>query len=200
MGLWNVAIFSPRWMGAQLKELFGLPRMDVSFITDERGPQVRYGTERFEVFPQASGLIVAMKRIDDESLQDAERLVAHILKTLSHTPISAFGVNFALQNDEISPDLASFFRLDDGVRLAENDFRSTKLSIQRSLAVDDAVLNVTLTAPGDRSPLSVHLNFHHDVTCAEEARRSLSGRVLRYKSYGLDFLDRVYGLTMEDAP
>jgi hypothetical protein len=197
-GLWNTAIFSPQWIGGRLKELFGYTHISMEFVADQRGTQVTFLTDRFSVIPQPSALVVAMKQIDDESLSWAERLVEDILRTLPHTPVSAFGVNFAFTDETLTPDLVSLFRLSDDERLAGNNYKTKSLSIQRSIQLDDAKLNATLTTSDDNL-LSVLLNFHHDVVKAEEAWTLLSGRTLQYKARGLTFLEHVYGLTEKEA-
>ncbi|WP_157212250.1 hypothetical protein [Desulfomonile tiedjei] len=165
-------------------------------MTDQRGTQVNFSTDHFIVNPQPSALIVAMKQIDDKSLLWAEQLVEDLLRTLPHTPVSAFGLNFAFTDEALNSELISLFRLSDADRLAENNYRTTSLSIQRSLQLDDAKLNAMLTMTEDDS-LSVRLNFHHDVANAEEAWTRLTGRTLLYKADGLNFLQNVYGLRVK---
>lgn len=196
-GLWNTAIFSPQWVGERLKELFGISHINLEFVTDARGTQVKFSTERFTLVPQAAGLIVAMKQIDNECLEWGERLVSNILQTLPHTPVNAFGVNFAFIEEELSSDLGSLFRLSDDIRLADHNYETVSLSIRRSLRLEYGRLNAMLTMT-DGQPLSVRLNFHHDVPNAETARTRLTNSTLSYKAYGLTFLENVYGLTMEE--
>ncbi|MEW6137080.1 MAG: hypothetical protein AB1733_02535 [Thermodesulfobacteriota bacterium] len=197
-GLWNTAIFSPHWTGKRLKSLFGIEQMNLEFVATARGTQVKFSTDRFTLIPGNEGLVVALKQIDDQSLDWAEKFVIDILGMLPHTPVSAFGVNFAFTEADLKSDLAALFRLSDSEQLAAHGYIPMSLSIQRSLRLEEARLNAILTYP-EEGALSIRLNFHHDVAAAEEALERLRGHAVRYKKDGLSFLEKVYGLTMEEA-
>ncbi|MFH0825915.1 MAG: hypothetical protein V2B18_24435 [Pseudomonadota bacterium] len=198
-GQWNTAIFSPQWVGQRLKDLFECRHIQVEFAAGQRGTQIKLSTDQFSVIPEQSALVVAMKRIDDESLQRAERLIDDILTLLPHTPVRAFGINFAFSDSTLSPEMANLFRLGDSELLAEKDYKQTSLSIERSLDFGDAKLNVTLTT-SDENPIFIRLNFHHDVNDASEACSRLRGRILVHKAKGLIFLQEIYGLTLKETP
>ncbi|MDQ7781800.1 MAG: hypothetical protein RDU20_02910 [Desulfomonilaceae bacterium] len=197
-GLWNTAIFSPQWMAKELKELHDGSSMSVEFAASPRGVQLKFSTDRLVVTPEASSLIITTKTTEDESLRLAEALAERILETLPHTPVSAFGINFAFRDRELDQGLASLFRLSDAEGLAEHGHIPLSLSIKRSIKWEDAVLNVTLTASEEES-LYVDLNFHHEVNDAKEASTRLNGRTLKYRDEGLAFLKNVYGLRMRET-
>ncbi|MFH1117171.1 MAG: hypothetical protein V1792_24905 [Pseudomonadota bacterium] len=185
-------------MAKELNKLHDGTSMRVEFTASPRGMQVKYSTDRLVVAPESSALIITAKNTEDESLAHAEALGENILKTLPHTPVSAFGINFAFRAEELNPELATLFRLSDDERLAEQDHTTLSLSIKRSIRWKDAMLNVTLTT-SDEEPLYVDLNFHHEVDDAEDASTRLSGRTLSYRDEGLTFLENVYNLKIRET-
>ncbi len=93
-GAWNPAIFQPGWIARHLFEVpEGTKKLLAEVVTNNGERQIRYLDnvgisvvyERIEFF---------INSLDDECISTCEKAAINVLKTLYHTPVGPFGLNF----------------------------------------------------------------------------------------------------------
>lgn len=198
-GTWNVAIFSPYWIGALFKELFGTENIDIQFLFGPEGPRCLYFAEAISVAPASQKLVVGLTDSQDHTLRNGERIVQRILDTLPHTPVTGLGINFGYTESPVPGHLRSLFDLEDNARLDEESYVFQRTTVDRAIDVEGGTLNVALTMHCKADKLSVALNFHHAVTDAVSARALLEDRTIWCRDAGLRFLETVYQLTSHEV-
>ena len=141
-GHWNRAIFNPQWIIGRLTEdkqigleiPLGSPELPIRVTFDELALTV-----------MASRLQVNVKRCDDALLERAVKVVKRVLTDLTHTPISALGVNFRFQCDAPGEKLLEAFDVRDLPALSGDGLAVQSTTISRSLKLQEQAINLTLT-------------------------------------------------------
>ncbi len=197
-GTWNVAIFSPQWSGKRFRELDGTETIQVEYATDHGGTRVRYSSEDLILTPLPDRLVVGFKELEDHILTKAEKLVLRILDDLPHTPVSGLGINFSFTEEDPGDELVEIFRSGDREKLAEMRYPILSTGLSHTLKCEPGVLNISLSFDQDQGNVSARLNFHHELSSAQEAPRIFGERALRCQSIAYDILETGYGMRKED--
>ncbi|MFO8008898.1 MAG: hypothetical protein R6V05_14315 [Candidatus Brocadiia bacterium] len=193
-GKWNTAILSPKWVS---DEVFDSESIEVLFAVLGDAPpryqagaiQMVVGPERVEFIPQEGS---------EDVFSKIEEAAVFLLRTLEYTPIRAVGENFRYELT-LSDDKERFdqvFRLSDGTALAKAG-SDEGTDIRHCIGLSDCVLNLTLahSAAGDH----VDLNYHYDVSDAQEAAEKVENTFWEKRSHGLRLLADVYNLNEEEV-
>lgn len=188
VGFWNQAILSPDGIRKRLFQLpDGVP-VGVEVAIDRPGPyRVSHDGVVVATFPQTLELSVQVS--DLVSLEKASGIAIRALSSLPETPVSAAGVNFRYQFDEL-PDPA-IDRLsapvDDAV--SDNGYEIRARTTTRTLAVGDGVVNFEMrsdTAGGG----TISFNFHRDSFAHADLEAWLA-RTGEFHTKALELLDIV---------
>lgn len=198
LGAWNTAIVTPDW----LTKHAGLSgQVQIEFPVGNPLLPIRYTLPQgIRLVALQDRLILAPQTVTDEDLAAVEGLARKVLEILTHTPVTAIGVNFEFAEDNPPEDLKSLFKVADSSRLAAADFVVEGSEIRRRLRQGaDVALNLALRQVG--APLTtVMLNFHRDVDSAQTAAAYLSGRFVKYRDLAVRLLRDVYQLQLEESP
>lgn len=127
--------------------------------------------------------------IDPAALERVESVAKTLLRTLTHTPMTALGINFEFIEDDASEPLKKIFPQDDATRIAAADFITGDVEVHRELRRtrdQDGVMKVALRR--SNSDVTIHLNFHKDVADAVGAATYLDGRVSKCRDLAVRFL------------
>lgn len=164
-GEFNRAIVTPKWLVGQ--EI--LEDGEVQAVLTDHPNAARLFT--FGEFKWHVGPDRLMARGLDPEANDPGPIIARILDKLPHTPVTAIGHNFLFEvasDPSISPLL--------GARSGQEVARSLELDLTRSEATfvmrSDENSSVTVKATVEKSDSKLDLNFHFQVTTADEAKRS----------------------------
>ncbi len=161
VGAWNPAIFTPPWVA---RNILGMPEgtqvkvAQISEVIDyQERPTVTYiGDFGYLVFPNKVNFYLNTDDFEN-SLEDFEKKIIKVLETLSHTPVSAFGVNFNFIIDEETDELNESFESSDKIRTQRKI-----LNEQSTLTLDsgdDVVLNFKKSTEEDK--IIIDFNYHH---------------------------------------
>ena len=115
-GEWNVRIFKPQWTVANL---FNGEQTDVSFILTAGIQHLRYRSPSVTLLPKDDRLIIGPRHATKASMGAAVNVAKNVLKLLPHTPLSACGVNFGFESEELPDSLGGTFDLADHGVLVE---------------------------------------------------------------------------------
>lgn len=161
VGRWNPAILSPEWLSAQV---FDRKPLGILFpVIGGFSPIFEAQDIRFTVGPDK--VVFAPAKAADDVLNRIEVAASHILTTLPHTPIAAFGENFAYKLDDLPEGLAAMLEHPNDERLRKYGNRRS-VWMGRTIEMERCRLNLTITSG---QPNRVDLNFHYEVTAAEKA-------------------------------
>lgn len=192
-GAWNVAIFSPPWVGQRYKKLFGTKQVLIELRLTSEGTQIRFSDDHLILLPAPNLLTIGFKDLLESTVSDAEKMARHVLQELPHTPITGFGINFGFLEKAPSKEILALFRRENGGWWSNYQIETTTFA--RAIRVEDAVLNATLTLEDETQELNVNLNFHHAMTDCGKAAELLRNRMRRCKTLAATFLSEAYGLT-----
>lgn len=193
VGNWNVSIFSPGWVG---KNIF-----DEKTVTLEVGIGAelrrRLTVNDVIVIPQSSRLMVTPNVIDDKTLERMEDAVCKILGLLSHTPVSAVGVNFGFRVKPLTDSLSKIPAVLTEELASEGlaiESRETKWTVGYG-STREKILN--LSAQIGKDEALIKFNFHSDTENTGKAIESIKGEVIGYRDKALSILGKVFGVELE---
>lgn len=195
VGQWNARIFSPKWAA---EKILKQGEIKVELAVSSNAPIIRLHTDDLVLIPLDDRIILGAKGITDDILRKVEVIARTTLELLPHTPVTALGINFAFNEENLSPDLLSLFETKDQRELSDFGFKLTKTELSRQLKLDDKTIN--LSHIYQEGILEVKLNFHHDIGSATQANGLLENRVIEYRDMAYSLLNNVYKLTLEEDP
>ena len=202
LGGWNPRIFTPEWLlrhvyevgdsnieGTQLKVEFPL----------EPGKPYRYSASGVRITPSLTRVMFEPLDPGEATLQLMERATIALLRTLPHTPVSAFGINFKFVDEHPEKDVVALFPTDDIRAFAVIGDEVTEQSLGRETQLDQCRLRVALTLGAQGIVAS--LNFHRVAEGCNQALELLANTVTADLSKAVRLLTEVYGfeLAMEEA-
>ncbi|HEX6965881.1 MAG TPA: hypothetical protein VF166_08770 [Gemmatimonadaceae bacterium] len=185
-GAWNTRLFTPQWLA---EHVFQQRELQVEF-PDRAGLPYRYIAENVRITPSANQVVLSPLVLTDGALQEAERQAVRILRTLVHTPVSAFGTNFGFAEEAPTADALRLFSLGDSAELATAGYTIESTDIRRRLIYGDGDLNFTLSLV--EGQVRTDFNFHQPVASSAEAARLLDGTVLRNRDRAVALLQDAY--------
>lgn len=192
-GSWNLAILNPQWVATHL---FETKDVALEVMIGEGLPRLRMLKGNVSFIPNVDKVILASSSPSDETVQAAEQIARKLLELLPVTPVSAVGINFGYDEDELPPSVLALFELSDAALLAEAELSIKSSTIARSIAREDSMLNYRISID-DNSAAHIHLNFHQDIRAGEQALQAVTGKAVQYKTFGEKLLSEVYSLEME---
>ena len=204
LGAWNPRIFTPEWLirhvfaGGQEPEPG--TQIGVEFPL-QSGQPYRYSAAGIRIIPSLSRVVLAPLDHTDTTLETLERAAVALLNRLSHTPISALGINFKFVEPHPENGILELFQGNADIgRYAANGNAVEEQSITRRMDVNRSRLAVTVAWGGDEGVV-VDFNFHRDAASCEHAVELLTGTVATDLATAMGILTEVYRfeLVMEEA-
>ena len=195
VGGWNPSILQPNWLA---KEIFQIAEGEdvpatVGFPLSFGGPP-KVSMQGVTFIPASDNLSILPGQPAVQSFQAAENFATNLLRTLPHTPITAFGENYVYVEDHPNRELLNIFSLDDDIetRIGGEGIDYSQLSISKSINLNGCLLNLKRSFVDDVVTFS--FNFHYEVSSAAEAREKLPGTLMNnytlcqtvMGSYGID--------------
>lgn len=192
VGNWNVSIFSPEWVG---KNIFDRKSITLEVGIEPELPR-RLTVDDVVVIPQSSRLMVTLSKIDDITLKRMEDAVCKILQLLSHTPVSAVGVNFGYRVRPVTENFCANIPVLLAEKLASEGLAIESYETKWTVGYErerKAVLNLSVEMAKDEAALK--FNFHSNTKNTGEAIESIKDKVILYRDKALRVLDKVFGVT-----
>jgi|JI10StandDraft_1071094.scaffolds.fasta_scaffold104566_1 hypothetical protein len=196
VGAWNTAILTPDWL---TKQLGASGPVQIEFPIGNPNMPLRYTLNGVHLVVTREHLVLAPSADDAEILGRMESYCKSILTVLTHTPVSAIGINFAFLEEAPSDDLKSLFKASDLAKINDADLVVEGTEIKRRLRLpQNGVLNLSLQQTNG-SQVVLNLNFHRDVESAAAAATYLDSRVTKYRALATKFLRDAYELDLGEG-
>lgn len=194
VGSWNVAIFSPAWIGKNI--------LNTNTVTLEVGVEPglprRLTAEDVTVIPRGSRIMVTPANTSNATLERMEDAVCRIMELLNHTPVSGVGVNFGYEVKPLPSHLSSDIPVLLAQKLASEGLVVQSREIKWTVGYDKerkTVLNLSVDIQRDLAIIG--FNFHSDVRTIEEAIECVRGKVIAHRDRTAGVLENVLGLRSE---
>jgi hypothetical protein len=196
VGAWNTAILTPDWL---TKHVGATGPVQIEFPIGNPLLPLRYTLNGVHLVLARDRIILAPSADDTDVLERMESFGKKILSILTHTPVTAVGINFEFLEDAPSAEVKKLFKAPDLVRLADADLVVEATVLKRRLRLpQDGVVNLSLQQTNG-SQVAAKLNFHRDVDGATTAASYLDGRVVKSRASALKFLHDAYELDLEEG-
>jgi hypothetical protein len=196
VGGWNPAILSPTWLA---KEVFRQEEIGILFPVLGAGPPI-FQTKDIRMVVSPESITFMPLKDSDDILNRIEMAARHILATLHHTPIVAFGENFQYTEDECPPALIQGMKFWDMESLA-TEGAIGEVSLIRSISLPSSCqLNLKLVFNGS---CRVDLNYHYAVApalgTADAVATQMTNTYVPNRNHGIELLKKVYNFQLDEV-
>ncbi|MBE7501909.1 MAG: hypothetical protein HS113_16750 [Verrucomicrobiales bacterium] len=195
LGEWNVAIFTPEWIG---KNVFGLAEgtpISVEVPINVRAPW-RIKHQNVAVMASTGRIEFSCDSPTYATLDVARGFARTSLTELPRTPVSAAGFNLRFQSGQTPPELAEAISGGVDEALADAAYRIAGRATRRSLEFQDGLINCEIAMDGDETA-RITLNFHRGSIDPEELKRWLSIPIAEVEGHSARILSTLKGVTYE---
>lgn len=162
IGAWNRAIFSQDWVMKNL--LSDAKNVKIEYPINGIG-SLRFSTEDISFFIFGERLIFKALNSKEQTYRTIISIARQLLRLLSHTPISALGINFVYKTDSLN----IFNSFDDTKKLV--DFIGREINSQeltRSFSLDE-VLTLNLKMQSNDKQSIIDFNYNYTVNTPLDA-------------------------------
>lgn len=191
-GKWNKYILSPKWMA---ENIFKKKEIQVEFSFNLDLPP-RFTSDNIRIVPTEDRVVFVALAYDEDIIKRLEKMAYNLVELLPHTPVTAFGTNFAYIEDGETKDLLSLFELKDNSDLSDYNVRIENYSIKRKLLIDEQILNLNIIQ--NRGNVVFDLNFHYETPLTDKIKEKICNRFVENKKIAENLLKEVYGLKLDD--
>ncbi len=193
VGLWNVAILSPQWLG---EHIFS-PKSDISVEVSLLPNQpARFTCDGVRIIPSANRLVIAPVDFTDKVLKRCEDVVCKILELLRHTPTLAVGINFGFLEEDIDADLLSHFEDRDSTIFSDAGFRIGQRTLTRQVFYEDQLINLSIAL--NNQEVKFDFNFHTSCDNTDQAILGIRDKVLANRNTAQKILNDIYNVNPEE--
>lgn len=188
-GHWNPHIFSIDWVA---HTLFGTPdgqAVEITQMVDGSRNVVANYLFGVGFACTAERLEIYITEATEDGAKRAEKFLFSVLDTLSHTPVSGIGFNYAFRSGEVEAQLADAF-------VTPEDLRSRYAVIvedHRTRVQFDQTTLLNLSRKISRAGAEISFNFHHDVSNAGQAKGFVEDAIWKHRVNALKILEELYG-------
>ncbi len=189
IGAWNPRIFSPGWVGQHLVQ--GEAEIGVGIMIGSPTMPLRLTFGGVHVTVNINRLLVEPQELDDPSLERMQNCASAVVQLLSHTPMTAVGINFRFDEDEPQQGLLRTFEASDSAGLADFGAEVVQRGVRRQINHDGVTINLSLELRPN-GHVVFDFNFHRDVAGSEAALEHLGRGILNLQQIATQLLDDVY--------
>ncbi|MGA2059554.1 MAG: hypothetical protein ABSG67_03660 [Thermoguttaceae bacterium] len=193
-GRWNTAILSPAWLA---KEVFKQADIGIMFPVLGFGPTI-FQAEDIKIIVSNDSVTFIPQKDSDELLARIEDAGRHILDTLHHTPIIAFGENFHYIVEGLPSQLADVLKFTDTEQLSTQG-KIGEISLIRTINLDSCQLNLKIVSDGS---CRIELNYHYmtkpSLETAAAMAKIMENTYIKNRDHGLKLLENVYKLSLDE--
>lgn len=190
VGTWNLAIFSPDWVG---KRLFpDEPEFEFGFnFTAEAGAVTFYKMSNVVLVASAGRLGFKPLKNEDAAFNAVEESAKTVLNHLPETPIGACGINFGFDATDASL-VAQVLPLVDAGAISKAQASVSSTRITRGIEYAGGRFNFTVEHETGKPALRLDFNHHFSVGSGQEAHKALDGNTIKCRNASRSFLDAIY--------
>jgi hypothetical protein len=191
LGAWNPSILQPDWLATHIFDKAADENLPIEMqFSPIPGLSPRFTIRDITLVPSAERLAVFSKNCSAAQLDAAESVAIRLLSSLSHTPISAVGENFAFSIESPSDELLSFFDADNALSsILDFEYSVVQTELKTTIKLSRGVLNFSrIQSEGD---VAVHFNFHYSVSSAANAASEIQHTLARNFSVAREILTKL---------
>lgn len=192
VGNWNNAIFTKEWVS---KYLFNDKELNIEFPQNSMGASPRFSTKDLRVSVLNNRLNIAVINSKDEVFGMIEDLALKVVDYLLHTPVNAFGINFAFQV-EINETINRLFISEDNTLLSNEGYILEKSQIVRRYRTENYEMTLTINKFEEFCELDFNYNYRIE-SLLDFKSLLVPGSVISFKNESLDILAGLYGLKIK---
>jgi hypothetical protein len=189
-GRWNTAILSPDWLA---REVFKQEGIKIVYPVLGGTPPI-FEAADMRIVVSNDRIVFFPLKDSDELLSRIETAGRHVLTTLPHTPISAFGQNFSYMVEGSQKQFEEVLIFSDATRLGEQG-KIGEIALVRTIDLGKCRLNLKIVS-GQAS--RIDLNYHYEAGSASQATEVMENSYTTNRAHGLELLKAVYGLTLDE--
>ena len=199
VGGWNRHIFTQDWIKRYLfpgeQEEFTIDML-VSQGFNSQFVSPRISSKEVEILFQENRLNFNPVENKNENFDRIQQLALQLADYLPHTPVTAYGVNFLLTENEASGDLINLIRPKDSERIEQFGDSLTNEQYTRHLMLNGRNLNVTIRLEAEK--VAFDLNFHFNISDLVGFKAGISEiSILELKEEAIQFITEIYSLELE---
>lgn len=187
-GAWNIRIFTPKWIAENLARSDAI---SVAVSIGNATAPLRLQFDGCTLLVGAERLIVSPLTLDSVSLSQVERISKSILETLSHTPITAIGVNLRYALDIEGTALVDVFELADTHALSDFGAIISTTTIRRAISKPPFTANLSFELK-ESGKATADVNFHLDTTEATQALAHIEVGFAKYRQFTETLITEIY--------
>lgn len=166
-GQWNPNIFKPDWVKSNLAKDQNKP-VEIAFPIGDPSLPPRVHFDDVFIFPSQSRLDIRVERSTKENLVSTTEAAVKCLELLTHTPVSALGINVAFSSNTADADsIVKLFSFEDDARIDSGEFKLQEAEIKRSFKFNDYTLNLAVSY--NATDVKIDFNFNFESRTAQEA-------------------------------
>ena len=199
-GAWNPAIVNPNWIGREILKYplekqftvgIALPIQDMNVA----GLQPRLTFESLSMTASAQALTFFIDAGNDAQILKTFDVASKVLRTLSHTPVVALGINFAYSVGAFCKRVEEAFASNSSLLHAVGDQHgvAAQQSWSVALQLNDHLLNVAYSDQKDNKEVALNHHFESGgsaVTAAEILEREdLFASLLKLSAQTVEVLE-----------
>lgn len=194
-GSWNSRIFSPDWI---TKNLTNSEEISVELPLGNPTLPPRLGFDNIKLIVTHNKLIVKPDDGLEDTMQRAYQIAKKSVSILTHTPISAVGVNFNFKEDNLTESLAKAFTLNDADEISNVSDAIDYTTIKRGLIIGDMYLNLSLHLKNMETS-TIAININQPVQTSQEALDFFENHdMTSLQKFVVDFLTKTYHLELTE--
>ena len=199
VGGWNRHIFTQDWIKRYLfpgeQEEFTIDML-VAQGFNSQFVSPRISSKEVEILFQESRLNFNPVENKNENFDRIQEIALQLADYLPHTPVTAYGVNFLLTEDEVNGDLINLIRPKDLERIEQFGGSLTSEQYTRHLVLNARNLNITIRIEDEK--VTFDLNFHFNIRNLVGFKAGISETsILELKEEAIQFITQIYSLELE---
>ncbi len=194
-GSWNAGIFQPPWVSGHV---FQAQQMNMEVQLGVVSPILRYNSGLSTLIVQPDMIVGGVREETQAAVAEVSQILCRILGELPHTPVTAIGINFGFHEGHPEGRLLENFSIADNQKIVDAGGTVRQTTILREITLDGGLLRLRETSEEDGS-IHFHLNFHYDVTSAENAAAILQASAEPRRQCAIKLMRDVYGLEQEEV-
>ena len=199
VGGWNRHIFTQDWIKRYLfpgeQEEFTIDML-VAQGFNSQFVSPRISSKEVEILFQESRLNFNPVENKNENFDRIQEIALQLADYLPHTPVTAYGINFLLTENEVSGDLINLIRPRDLEKIEKFGGSLTSERYTRHLMLNGRNLNVTIRREGKK--VTFDLNFHFTISDLVGFKAGISEiSILELKEEAIQFITEIYSLELE---
>ena len=201
IGSWNKDIFTEDWIKTHIfteedkefkLEHLVYKNLQMQFVR----PIITFDDVQLIILENK--LVFNLLEVDDHNLELIQDLSIKLADKLSHTPVSSYGVNFIINENQPDEGLLNSMRSSDLEKLKMSGIAIGAEEYSRRLILDEKTLNFTTRI--ENNQVVFDSNFDFGIQDLSEFKEKISqNTILQLKQEAIQFINQTYGVKLVES-